>query len=73
MSPTPFSKATALRRKAAACGTLAACARSAADRRSLIDLRDLYLSRALQEDWIDGLPPLPPANANALPAPRTQR
>ena len=65
-----LSKATALRRKAATCGTLAACAVSATDRDQFMGMRDSYLSRATMEDWVDGLPPLPPANSNALPAHR---
>lgn len=60
------SKAQIYRRKAQTCAALAACARSAVERESLLRVRDALLSRAANEDRLDGLPPLPPANSNAL-------
>ena len=60
------SKAQTYRRKAQTCGALAACARSGAEREPLLRMRDALLSRAANEDRLDGLPPLPPANSNAL-------
>ena len=60
------SKASAYRRKAAMCGNLADCAQSAEDRRELLRMRDSWLALAANADWLNGLPPMPPANANAL-------
>jgi hypothetical protein len=60
------SKAQAYRREAQTCDALAACARSNAEREPLLRLRDALLSRAANEEWLDGLPPLPPADSNAL-------
>jgi hypothetical protein len=62
------SKAQTYRRKAQTCGELAACARSRAEQEPLLRMRDALLSRAANEDRLDGLPPLPPANSNALTA-----
>ena len=62
------SKALAYRRKAARCRELAACARSPADRARLLSMRASWLARAASSDWRDGLPPMPPANSNALSA-----
>lgn len=59
-------KAQSYRRKASTCDRLASCARSADDRASLRRMRDTWLARADKEDWLEGLPPLPPANASAL-------
>ena len=60
------AKAQLYRRKANACATLATCARSFSDQEQLLRMRDANLARAANEDWLDGLPPLPPASVNAL-------
>ena len=60
------SKAQALRRKARAYDRLAEFARSAGDQEQLLRMRGACLSLASNEDWPDGLPPMPPANSNAL-------
>ena len=60
------SKAQIYRRKAQTCAALAACARSTAEREPLLRVREALLSRAANEDRLEGLPPLPPANSNAL-------
>ena len=62
------SKAQTYRRKAQTCGQLADWARSESERDPLLRMRDALLSRAANEDRLDGLPPLPPANSNALMA-----
>jgi len=75
MLQTPASsKAPAYRRKAHLCENLAVHARSGADSEQLLEMRDAWLSRAANEDWLDGAPPVPPANSNALmTAPEAQR
>jgi hypothetical protein len=67
MQPTHHAKALVYRRKAQVLGTLAACARSNMDRDNLLQMQAGCLSRAATEDWLDGLPPLPPARALAVP------
>jgi hypothetical protein len=62
------STAQGYRRKAAMCGELAAFARSTIDRTQLLRMRDTLLARAAFGDSFDGLPPMPPANSNALTA-----
>jgi hypothetical protein len=62
------STAQAYRRKATKCGELAAFARSMTDRTQLLRMRDALLARATLGDSFDGLPPMPPANSNALTA-----
>jgi hypothetical protein len=56
------------RRKAAMCDELIAFARSTIDRTRLLQMRDALLARAAVGGSFDGLPPMPPANANALTA-----
>jgi hypothetical protein len=65
---TPF-KAQAYRHKASTCDRLAGCARTATERRQLQRMRDGWLSRAANEDRVNGFPPGPPANSNALAVP----
>ena len=60
-------KAKAYRRKAAMCDSYAACAQSGGDRKQLLSMRDGLLARAANEDWLDDLPPTPPAKALPLP------
>ena len=66
MTQSHSFKAKELRRKAQACDTLAGCARSRADRQQLLRMREACLTRAANEDRLDGWPPMPPANSNAL-------
>ena len=61
-------KAEVYRRKAARCDSYADCARSSGDRGQLQRMRDNWLARAATEEWLDGLPPAPPAKALAVPA-----
>lgn len=63
------AKAVVFRRKAAMCTGYAACARSHADRSRLLRMRDEWLALAATEDWLDGLPPTPPASAIAVAIP----
>ena len=63
------AKAPDFRQKAAMCTGYAACARSDADRSQLLRMRDEWLARAANEDWLDGLPPTPPAGAIAVAVP----
>jgi hypothetical protein len=65
-----LSKAMQYRRQAAACGLLAAGARAAADRELLLHLQRSLLEHACHEDWVDGLPPIPPGQSRALAVPR---
>ena len=66
MPRPPSSKAQVLRRKARAYDRLAEFARSAADQEQLLRMREACLSMASNQDWLDGQPPMPPANSNAL-------
>jgi hypothetical protein len=63
-------KAAAYRRKAARCDDFSARARSGSDRTQLLQMRDTWLALAAKEDWLDGLPPTPPALAVAQAAHR---
>jgi len=60
-------KAQAYRHKAAKCGSYAESARSSHDLEQLLRMRESYLALATNEEWLDGLPPTPPAKALALP------
>jgi hypothetical protein len=62
-------KALRHRREAAACGVFAANAKSATDRELLLRMQRSLLTRAYHEDWLDGLPPAPPAGCNSLSLP----
>ena len=62
----PSSKAQVLRRKARTYDKLAEFARSAGDQEQLLRMREACLFLASNEYWLDGLPPMPPANSNAL-------
>jgi hypothetical protein len=68
--PSLSIEATRLRRSAAACGVFAANAISLLDRELLLRMQRSWLERAHHQDLIDGLPPRPPARANALAVPR---
>jgi hypothetical protein len=63
------SKALRHRREAVACGVFAANAKSATDRELLLRMQRSLLTRAYHEDWLDGLPPVPPAGCNSLALP----
>jgi hypothetical protein len=70
MSKGPdLSNASKHRRQADACGLFAANAQSVGDRALLLSLRRVLLDHADREDWLDGLPPVPPARPNALAVP----
>jgi hypothetical protein len=74
MSKVPqTSRASKHRRKAAACGLLAANARTETDRALLLRMQCSLLRHACYEDWLDGLPPVPPARPNALLVPGLRR
>jgi len=63
------SKALKHRREAAACGFFAVNAKSATDRELLLRMQRSLLTRAYHQDWLDGLPPVPPAGCNSLALP----
>jgi hypothetical protein len=67
MPQTHGAKASAYRRKAEALGKFAACAQSTADHDRLLRMQASCVSLAANEEMLDGLPPLPPARAAALP------
>ena len=66
MPRPPSSKAHVLRRKARTYDRLGEFARSPGDQEQLLRMREACLSLASNEDWLDGMPPMPPANSNAL-------
>jgi hypothetical protein len=66
MAYSHSSKAQDYRRKAKSCEGLVAHALSVEDRDRVLRIRDSYLSLAANEEWLDGLPPTPPAHAVAL-------
>jgi hypothetical protein len=41
-------------------------AASAADRESLLRMQQKWLARASHQDWLNDLPPTPPASPNSL-------
>lgn len=59
-------KAARFRRNAVACGILAANAVSSSDRSLLLRMQRSWLERAHHEDWLNEIPPEPPAGPNAL-------
>ena len=63
------SKALKHRREADACGVFAVNAKSATDRELLLRMQRSLLTRAYHQDWLDGLPPVPPAGCNSLALP----
>ena len=60
------SKAREFRDKARSFERFADFARSGADRMLLLRMHGACADRAAHEDRLGGLPPLPPANSNAL-------
>ena len=58
-------KAEVYRRKATTCGSYAVWARSSDYRDQWLRMRDSCLALAAKEDWLDGVPPAPPAKALA--------
>jgi len=64
-----YFKASQYRRAAAICGIFAANAISTADRDLLLRMQRSRLEYAHRQDWLDGLPPKPPANSKALALP----
>jgi len=62
----PSEKAARFRRKAVACGILAASAASSPDRSLLLRMQRSWLQRARHEDWLNDMPPEPPAGRNAF-------
>jgi hypothetical protein len=66
MPRTFNAKASHYRRKAAMCGNLADCAQSATDQKQLLRMRESWIALAANLEWLDGLPPLPPANVIAF-------
>jgi hypothetical protein len=68
--PPDSSIALKYRRDAAACERFAANARTVADRALLLRMQRSLLGRADHQDWLDGLPPVPPARPNVLALPR---
>lgn len=68
MSQAFTAKSAFYRRKAAMCENFADRASSAVDRARLTRMRQSWLALAANEEWLDGLPPLPPANVIAFAA-----
>ena len=68
--PSQFERATRFRSNAAACGMFAANAVSLLDRELLLRMQHGWLERTPHEDFVNGLPPRPPAGAKALAVPR---
>ena len=66
MQARKSSKALEYRRKATSCANLGACAQSQADREQLSRMHDSWLTLAANEEWLAGLPPIPPGNCAAL-------
>jgi hypothetical protein len=64
------SKALKYRQNAASCDLLAASTQLTHDRDLLLRMQESLLSRADHEDWLEGLPPAPPAQSLALAVPR---
>ena len=68
--PSQFERATRFRNNAATLGMFAAHAVSLPDREHLLRMQRAWLERARHEDFVNGLPPRPPAGAKALAVPR---
>jgi hypothetical protein len=73
MTVSSLSNALRHRRQAAACGLFAANAQSTVDRELLLRMQRSLLGHACYEDWVNGLPPVPPARPAALPVPGRAR
>src|SRR4029079_14534569 len=63
------SKALKHRRESAACAFFAVNPKSATDRELLLRMQRSLLTRAYHQDWLDGLPPVPPAGCKLLALP----
>ena len=70
--PPDSSIASKFRRDAAACGLFAANAKSASDRALLLGMQRSLLGRAVHQEWLDGMPPVPPARSNHILVSRTR-
>jgi hypothetical protein len=64
-----FPRAAQFRSHAAACGIFAANAVSPSDREHWLRMQRSWLDRAHHEEWVNGMPPRPPAGLRALSVP----
>jgi hypothetical protein len=69
--PSQSITAARFRSNAVACGIFAVNALSPSDRVFLLRMQRSWLERAHHADWINGLPPRPPAGSRALAMPRS--
>lgn len=70
MTQAPGSPTAAqFRSHAAACGVFAANAVSPSDRELWLRMQRSWLDRAHHEEWVNGMPPRPPAGLMALAVP----